>query len=175
MGALSEAIANHALTLIGIGLHDPGIITPTPDGCSLADTLDLPRERLERWSLDRSEPEVRELLATFDLDRVLDVIKALLGQDQLPPAMLARLVRIVLDAGDDPRVAATVAGFAFEDASLSTTLRGRCFDGSQPARGEALAAWARHVAFDDAFAFGWECIRPAGADGVVAALRRVRR
>jgi hypothetical protein len=167
MGALSEAVANHALTLVGIGLHDPGVIAPTPDGCSLADSLDLPRERLEGWSLERSEPEIRELIATFDLDRVLEVLKALLGQDELPPAMLARLVRIALEAGDDPRIAATVAGFAFEDANLSAALRRRFLEGSQPSRSEALAAWARHVAFDDAFAFGWECVRPAGPDGAV--------
>jgi hypothetical protein len=165
MGALSEAVANHPLTLIGIGLHDPGIILPTADGCALADALDLPRERLERWTFEKSEQEVRELLSAFEVDRILDVVQALLGQPRLSTDLLASLVRVALGSGDAPEAAATIGAFAFENAELSAALRGRCFAETAPARAEALAAWARYLSLGDAFAFGWECIRPAGADG----------
>ena len=87
MGALSEAVANHLPTLIAIGLHDPGIIAPTPDGCALADSLDVPRERFERWSFEKSEADLLQLLATFETDRILDVLRSIFGQTPLTTAL----------------------------------------------------------------------------------------
>ena len=164
MGALSEAVANHLPTLIAIGLHDPGIIAPTPDGCVLADSLDIPRERFERWSFEKSEADLLQLLANFEIDRILDVLRSILGQTPLTTALLTPIVKMALGS-DDARAAASVNAFAFEDRGLSGALKERCLREMGPARAETLATWARYVALDDAFAFGWECVRPAGSDG----------
>jgi hypothetical protein len=170
MGTLSNAVANYALTLIGIGLHDPGIVIPTDDGCSLADALDVPRERFAAWSFEKSEHELQRLVTTFDLDKLLQVLHSLLGQTDIPDAVAAPMVKAVLEAIDDPRAAAFIGSFAFENADLSAALKARYFADGGAGRARLLSLWARYLTLADAFRFGWECVKPPAASESTAPL-----
>jgi hypothetical protein len=163
MGILSTTVANYPLTLIGLALHDPALVTPTPDGCSLADALDVARERFGRWNFDQSVHEVRQILATFDAETLVQALRSLHGQEELSEAVLAPFVKIALDA-DDEKAAARLGELAFESPATSSTLAERYRRATGEARAATLALWARYLALDDAFAFCWECVRPGTTD-----------